>query len=107
MHTNVNQGTNSLSFQLLLRTTHTTYKINVMPLLNRFAFQIREEIPAEVPTAVIKPQLAVDLVNLVHVVCVQLEVSFVVGLDSGRRFRLGENREAIGDSPGFKKSNSI
>lgn len=68
--------------------------------LNRSTLKVLEEVPTKLSTAVVEPQLTVDLVNLVHIIRIQLEVAFKVRLDSRGSLGLGENGVTVRDSPG-------
>lgn len=87
-------------------TGNTTLKYTSQ-YLNRGTLKVLEKVPTKFSTAVIKPQLAVNLVNLVHIILVQSKVTFEVGLDSRGRLGLGENGIAFRDSPGCTSQHTL
>lgn len=65
----------------------------------RFSLQVREKVLAKVGAAVVEAHLLVDLINPLHVLRVQLEVTLQVGPDATGRLGFAEHRVALINTP--------
>lgn len=73
-------------------TTSSPLSTPFLQLLALLALEVGIEIPLEVLTGIIEPQLLVNTVNLLDILRIELEVALEVVLDSALRLALGEDR---------------
>ena len=59
--------------------------------LSLLPFETSEELSSKLPTAIIETKLFVNLLNLLHVIWAQFEVSFEIRLDPRRGFGLWQH----------------
>lgn len=74
-------------------------------MLSNLSLQTREEHPPKFPATIIESNLLVNLLDLLHVIGTQFEVSLQIAPDSGGRLRLWQHGMALCDSPSYQIAN--